>query len=105
MPERCSGARVRFAAQNPRALAPSAPFRLGRNRDGRLRREHDEYDQFAGIIYLRKGTSVSPLDKLIMEVPEKSGKFHKLDLTLRPSGNIRNRTAGNQQSIVINGQR
>ena len=27
MPERCSRARVRFAAQNPRALAPSAPFR------------------------------------------------------------------------------
>src|ERR1700691_5955653 len=75
MPERCSGARVRFAAQNPRALAPSAPFRLGRNRDGRLRREHDEYDQFAGIIYLRKGTSVSPLDKLIMEVPGHDSNF------------------------------
>ena len=85
MPERCSRARVRFAAQNPRALAPSAPFRLGRNRDGRLRREHDEYDQFAGIIYLRKGTSVSPLDKLIMEVPEKSGKFLNLGLTQHPS--------------------
>jgi hypothetical protein len=41
------------------------------NRDGWLRREHDEDDQFAGIIYLRKGTSVSPLDKLIMEVPER----------------------------------
>jgi len=27
LPERCSRARVRFAAQNLRALAPSAPFR------------------------------------------------------------------------------
>ena len=27
VPERCSRARVRFAAQNLRALAPSAPFR------------------------------------------------------------------------------
>ena len=38
------------------------------DRDGRLRREHDSDDQFASIIYLRKGISISPLDKLIMEV-------------------------------------
>jgi hypothetical protein len=29
-------------------------------------------------------------------LPEKSGKFHNLGLTLRPSGNIRNRTTRNQ---------
>jgi hypothetical protein len=54
MPEQCSRARVRFAAQNPRALAPSAPFRLSRNCDGRLRREHDD-DDHAGNHLLKEG--------------------------------------------------
>ena len=78
MPERCSRARVRFAAQNPRALAPSAPFRQMQDRDGRLRREHDSNDQFASIIYLRKGISISPLDKLIMEVAKRIVNFSNL---------------------------
>jgi len=34
MPERCSRARVRFAAQNRRALALCAPFRPRRNATG-----------------------------------------------------------------------
>src|SRR5215471_17387693 len=39
MPERCSPARIRFAALM-RVLACSAPFRQISTRDGRLRREH-----------------------------------------------------------------
>ena len=39
MPERCSPARIRFAALT-RVLACSAPFRQISIRDGRLRREH-----------------------------------------------------------------
>jgi hypothetical protein len=39
MPERCSRARVRYAAQKQRALAPCAPFWQDENRDGRLRRD------------------------------------------------------------------
>jgi hypothetical protein len=47
-------------------LPAAPPLRSGCtvNRDERLRREHSEDDQFAGVIYLRKGTSVSLLDKL-----------------------------------------
>ena len=66
-----NGARAQGFASPRKTRAPlRPPLRSGRtvNRDGWLRREHDEDDQFAGIIYLRKGTSVSPLDKLIMEV-------------------------------------
>jgi hypothetical protein len=39
MPERCSPARIRFAALS-RVLACSAPFRQNSTCDGRLRREH-----------------------------------------------------------------
>src|SRR5215468_8748709 len=39
MPERCSPARIRFAALT-RVLACSAPFRQISTCDGRLRREH-----------------------------------------------------------------
>ena len=50
-----------------RAVPPNS------NCDGRLRRERDDDDQFAGTIYLRKGNSVSPLDKLIMLIMEVPG--------------------------------
>ena len=39
VPERCSRAKVRYAAQNQRALARSAPFWQDQDCDGRLRRD------------------------------------------------------------------
>src|SRR5215472_10720901 len=64
MPERCSPARIRFAALM-RVLACSAPFRQISTRDGRLRREHlSDSDSY---LWSTKKTVDSA--GLLMEVP------------------------------------
>jgi len=68
MPERCSPARIRFAALM-RVLACSAPFRQISTRDGRLRREHlSDSDSY---LWSTKKTVDSA--GLLMEVADNTG--------------------------------
>src|SRR5215469_13214114 len=70
MPERCSPARIRFAALM-RVLACSAPFRQISTRDGRLRREHlSDSDSY---LWSTKKTVDSA--GLLMEVGDNSSKW------------------------------
>jgi hypothetical protein len=83
MPERCSPARVRFAAL-ARALACSAPVRATQTCDGRLRREQLRLCTFSGIERSRQQCKklLTRIGLLMEVLPEERVTSQKQGLTI-----------------------